>query len=75
LFFFFFFVAAVEAGSGFESSRSNGSLAGGSAERRCHLLDRAARAGYPVLACVTHAPDASGVARSVFDRPPLAEAA
>jgi len=40
-----------------------------------HDPERAARAGYPVLACVTHAPDGSGAARSVFDRAPLAEAA
>lgn len=40
-----------------------------------HDPERAARAGYPALACVTHPPGADGVARSVFARPPLAEAA
>ena len=40
-----------------------------------HDPDRAARAGYPVLICQTHAPGADGIARSVFARPALAEAA
>ena len=40
-----------------------------------HDPERAARAGYPVLACVTHAPGQDGIARSVFTRAPLAEAA
>ena len=40
-----------------------------------HDPERAARAGYPVLACETHAPGADGIARSVFARPALAEAA
>jgi putative ABC transport system ATP-binding protein len=40
-----------------------------------HDPDRAARLGYPVLACETHAPGADGVARSVFARAALAEAA
>lgn len=40
-----------------------------------HDPERAARAGYPVLACETHAPGADGVARSVFARAALAEAA
>jgi ABC-type lipoprotein export system ATPase subunit len=40
-----------------------------------HDPDRAARLGYPVLACVTHAPGADGVARSVFDRALMAQAA
>ncbi|MBR0684216.1 ATP-binding cassette domain-containing protein [Roseomonas eburnea] len=40
-----------------------------------HDPDRAARAGYPVLVCETHAPGADGIARSVFARAPLAEAA
>jgi putative ABC transport system ATP-binding protein len=40
-----------------------------------HDPDRAARLGYPVLACTTHAPGADGIARSVFDRAPMAQAA
>ncbi|MBR0652215.1 ATP-binding cassette domain-containing protein [Roseomonas terrae] len=40
-----------------------------------HDPDRAARAGYPVLACETHAPGADGLARSVFARASLAKAA
>ena len=40
-----------------------------------HDPDRAARMGFPILACVTHAPGADGIARSVFARAPLAEAA
>ena len=40
-----------------------------------HDPDRAARAGYPVLVCETHAPGADGIARSVFTRPVLSEAA
>lgn len=40
-----------------------------------HDPDRAARAGYPVIACETHAPGADGVARSVFARALRAEAA
>jgi putative ABC transport system ATP-binding protein len=40
-----------------------------------HDPDRAARAGYPVLMCTTHAPGQDGVARSVFARPALTEAA
>lgn len=40
-----------------------------------HDPDRAARAGYPVLACATQPPGADGVARSVFARAPAAEAA
>lgn len=40
-----------------------------------HDPERAARAGYPVLACVTHPPGSDGVARSVFSRALLAEAA
>lgn len=40
-----------------------------------HDPDRAARAGYPVLNCTTHAPGADGIARSVFARPALAQAA
>ena len=40
-----------------------------------HDPDRAARAGYPVLNCTTHAPDADGIARSVFARPALAQVA
>jgi putative ABC transport system ATP-binding protein len=40
-----------------------------------HDPDRAARAGYPVLACTTHAPGADGIARSVFARAPVAQAA
>ena len=40
-----------------------------------HDPDRAARAGFPVLACTTHAPGADGIARSVFGRPTLARAA
>jgi putative ABC transport system ATP-binding protein len=40
-----------------------------------HDPERAARLGYPVLACTTHAPGQDGIARSVFERAPLAEAA
>jgi putative ABC transport system ATP-binding protein len=40
-----------------------------------HDPDRAARAGYPVLACETHAPGADGIARSIFARAPAAQAA
>jgi putative ABC transport system ATP-binding protein len=40
-----------------------------------HDPERAARLGSPVLACATHAPGADGIARSVFTRAPLAEAA
>ncbi len=40
-----------------------------------HDPDRAAALGYPVLACTTHAPGADGIARSVFERAPLAQAA
>ncbi len=40
-----------------------------------HDPDRAARAGYPVLSCVTHAPGADRVARSVFARPAQVRAA
>ena len=40
-----------------------------------HDPDRASRAGYPVLNCTTHAPGADGIARSVFARPALAQAA
>ncbi len=40
-----------------------------------HDPDRAARAGYPVLACETHAPGDDGIARSVFARVPVAQAA
>jgi putative ABC transport system ATP-binding protein len=40
-----------------------------------HDPDRAARLGYPVLACATHAPGADGIARSVFERAPMALAA
>ncbi|GGJ21379.1 ABC transporter ATP-binding protein [Neoroseomonas lacus] len=40
-----------------------------------HDPERAARAGYPVLACETHAPGADGIARSVFARASLVEAA
>lgn len=40
-----------------------------------HDPDRAAAAGYPVLRCTTHAPGADGIARSVFTRASLAEAA
>lgn len=40
-----------------------------------HDPDRATRAGYPVLRCETHAPGADGIARSVFARAPMAEAA
>jgi putative ABC transport system ATP-binding protein len=40
-----------------------------------HDPDRAERLGYPVLACATHAPGADGVARSVFERAPMAQAA
>jgi putative ABC transport system ATP-binding protein len=40
-----------------------------------HDPDRARRAGYPVLACETHAPGADGIARSVFARALAAEAA
>jgi len=39
-----------------------------------HDPARAARAGYPLLACETHAPGTDGVARSVFARPPRAAA-
>jgi len=40
-----------------------------------HDPERAARAGYPVLACTTRPPGEDGVARSAFARPPEAEAA
>lgn len=40
-----------------------------------HDPDRAARAGYPILRCETHAPGADGIARSVFARDAMAEAA
>ncbi len=40
-----------------------------------HDPDRAAKAGYPILRCETHAPGADGVARSVFARATLEEAA
>lgn len=40
-----------------------------------HDPERAARAGYPVLACETQAPGADGVARSIFARALPAEAA
>ena len=40
-----------------------------------HDPDRAARLGYPVLACATHAPGVDGIARSVFDRVPMAQVA
>jgi putative ABC transport system ATP-binding protein len=40
-----------------------------------HDPDRAARAGYPVLSCETRAPGADGIARSIFARAALAEAA
>ncbi|BDG72373.1 ABC transporter ATP-binding protein [Roseomonas fluvialis] len=40
-----------------------------------HDPDRAVRAGYPVLSCETHAPGADGVARSIFVRAPVAQAA
>lgn len=40
-----------------------------------HDPERAGRLGYPLLACTTHAPGADGVARSVFSRAVLAEAA
>jgi len=40
-----------------------------------HDPDRAARAGFPVLECETRAPGADGIARSIFTRAPLAQAA
>ncbi|WP_198372750.1 ABC transporter ATP-binding protein [Roseomonas rosulenta] len=40
-----------------------------------HDPDRAARAGYPVLACETRAPGTDGIARSIFARASLAQAA